>query len=152
MQAIEQAALSDSLHIRFGHHLFAQNDFEGAFSQFALCSYANPTILLRLFPSLVSEAMLQSLLPSLEGAPLLHMQDHPKCKCLMGCRLEPLHDISLACVFTLSRTTAAELHGYWHAHAASNSRNSAIVCHSCRYIENSLVHVHLHVADACMPH
>lgn len=68
-QAAERTALTDDLHIQYGHHLFGQGDFEGAFSQLALCSYANPVILLRLFPSLTSEALLESLIPSLAGNP-----------------------------------------------------------------------------------
>ena len=67
MQAREQKALTDSLHIQYGHHLFDQGDHEGAYSHFAMCSYANPVILLKLFPSLASETLIASLLPSLAG-------------------------------------------------------------------------------------
>lgn len=58
------------LHTQYGHHLFAKGDFEEALAHFGMCSHANPVVLLRLFPSLVSRQLLDPLLPTVSGASL----------------------------------------------------------------------------------
>ncbi|BDA43540.1 Vam6/Vps39-like protein [Coccomyxa sp. Obi] len=59
--------LSDTLHVRYGHHLFAHGEYDEAMAHFGMCSSASPVVLLRLFPSLASPAMLEPLLPSISG-------------------------------------------------------------------------------------
>ena len=63
----EQLDLNDRLHIRYGHQLYGQGEFEEALGHLSMVSYPNPVILLRLFPSLAPETLLQPLLPSIAG-------------------------------------------------------------------------------------
>ncbi|KAK9829459.1 hypothetical protein WJX72_005979 [[Myrmecia] bisecta] len=59
VQTAGRAELEDALHTRYGHHLFAHGEFDEAMAHFGMCSYANPLMLLSLFPSLAAPKMLE---------------------------------------------------------------------------------------------
>ncbi len=72
-QAEARRTLNDTLHIQYGHHLFASKEYDEAMAHFGMCSSASPVVLLRLFPSLASPAMLEPLLHTVAGKSKAHV-------------------------------------------------------------------------------
>lgn len=69
VQAKQRNKLEAELHMRYGHHLFAEGDFEESLAQLGMSSGSNAISLLHLFPSLASPAFLQPMLHLTPGAP-----------------------------------------------------------------------------------
>lgn len=59
VQSQERVALDDMLHTCYGQHLFGEGHYDEAMAQFGMCSYSNPVVLLRLFPSLACADLLE---------------------------------------------------------------------------------------------
>ena len=66
-QGGERTQLEDMLHTSYAHHLFARGEYEEAMAQVGMCSYSNPIVLLRLFPSLASREMLEPVAHQVPG-------------------------------------------------------------------------------------
>ena len=56
------------LHLRYGQRLFGEGEFEEAMVHFGMVRFSNPVVLLRLFPSLSPQSLLEPLLPTISGA------------------------------------------------------------------------------------
>lgn len=67
LQGGGRTQLEDMLHTSYAHHLFARGEYEEAMAQFGMCSYSNPIVLLRLFPSLASWEMLEPVAHQVPG-------------------------------------------------------------------------------------
>ena len=59
--------MSNALHTRYGHRLYAEGEFDEAMAHFGMCTDANPMVLLRLFPSLVPPSLLEPLQDTIAG-------------------------------------------------------------------------------------
>lgn len=57
----------NALRIRYGHRLFAEEEFDEAMAYFGMCSNASPLVLLNLFPSLAPSALLEPLKDTIAG-------------------------------------------------------------------------------------
>lgn len=67
LQAEERAEVSNALHTRYGHRLYAEGEFDEAMAHFGMCTDANPMVLLRLFPSLAPPSLLEPLQDTIAG-------------------------------------------------------------------------------------
>ena len=63
----EQRAILDDIHLRFGYALCGKGEVEEGLAHLALDSRASPVTLLRLFPDLAPQALLEPLLPGENG-------------------------------------------------------------------------------------